>query len=128
MTESSSVSCFLWHRDTKESVMVYIVSERKAFIVLLLNLTTPKNAVSVAVQHCGCNGHNAALTINNGSSETTFILLCLCIFTLPKWKTFDGLITVSGPFLEVTSISSSDLAGRQFPVRQRCSSRFNFLT
>lgn len=112
---SFTVSC-LWCHHTKESVLVYTVSDWKAFIVQQLNLTTPKNAASVAVRHCSRNRDNAALTINNSLSKTTIILLCQCILQFQtRLEEIDRLITVSGLLLEVTFILSSDLAGSSFP-------------
>lgn len=101
---------------TKQSVLVYIASKWKAFIVLQLNLTTPKNAACVAAQHCSRNRDNAAFTINNSLSKVTIILLCRCVLQFQSHREeIDGLITESGLFLKVTFILSSYLAGGTFP-------------
>lgn len=61
----------------------------------LLNLTTTKNAVSIAVQHCSQTRDNAALTINNSLNQRTVIPLCQCILQFhTHHEEIDGLITV----------------------------------
>lgn len=126
--------CLLWFHNMKVSVLGFIASDWKAFIVQQWKLTTPKKAVSAAVKHCSRNRNNAAPTINTSLTNMTIKVLWLSCrnFTVPDapWRSgfLDNRIRTSAP-LKVTFIFC--LSRQRFPMRQRrgsrCEPQFNFL-
>lgn len=88
--------CLMLCNNTKRSILVYLVSDQKAFIILQLNLTASGNGVSVAVQQYSFRRENAALTINKNLGNTGLVVLCQCIQFQSGRGEMHGLITVSG--------------------------------